>query len=371
MAAVVCLAWSCAARAQQATTLVVPPAPLLPQSFGAWQRAATPIGNAPTPGFSLVNVNKDALEECGPQRSQTADYGRNIGGKLIGLHIEAVEFNDATGAYSAFTLALRPGMKLDKEIGSATAIGNGGVLFEAGTSLALAYPATVADVSELSKLASALPKIGGPRAQPPLLPTFFSAKGLTQGSLRYALGPVSYAAMGGTFAARQLGWEKSAEAAIADYADKRGKETLTLLLYPTPQIAGEHMRAIEEREAQMGNAVKARREGELVAIATGTFSADDAQNMIENIHLRSELSFDKAMPLNFEHEIQKTYSLLASIAIFCALGTLASVTLAVFLGGGRALVRKMQGKDAAADVEFLSLHLERQNPPPKMGPPAS
>ncbi len=362
VAAVGCLAWSGAARAQQATTLVEPPTPLLPQSFAGWHRDDSAA--VPDMSFSLVNVNKDALEECAPQRSQTATYilkGRRV-------HVEAVEFNDATGAYSAFTLALRPGLKLGKEIGAATAIGDGGVLFETGSSLALAFPATSADVSDLTKLANTLPKIGGPRSQPPLLPTFFPAKGLATDSLRYALGPASYAAMGGMFAAGQLGWEKSAEAALATYADKRGKETLTLLLYPTPQIAADHTRAIE---AQMANGVKARREGELVAIATGTFSADDAQNMIENIHLRTEVTFDRATPPSFEHEMQKTYSLLASIAIFCAVGTLASVLLGVFLGGGRALVRKMQGKDAVADVEFLSLHLEPQNPRPKMGPPAS
>ncbi|MDQ2924061.1 MAG: hypothetical protein M3R43_00640 [Acidobacteriota bacterium] len=363
VALVGCWAWSGAARAQNATTLVEPPVPLLPQSFAGWHRDETTT--VPASSFSLVNVNKDALEECAPQRSQTATYILK-GGRSV--HVEAVEFNDATGAYSAFTLALRPGLKLGKEIGAATAIGDGGVLFETGSSLALAYPATTADVSDLTKLANTLPKIGGPRSQRPLLPTFFPAKGLATGSLRYALGPASYAAMGGTFGAGQLGWEKSAEAALADYADKRGKETLTLLLYPTPQIAADHMRAIE---TQTSGAVKARREGELVILATGTFSADDTVNMIENIHLRTEVTFDRAMPPSFEHEVQKTYSLLASIAIFCAVGTLASVLLGVFLGGGRALVRKMQGKDAAADVEFLSLHLEPQNPRPKMGPPAS
>jgi len=45
--------------------------------------------------------------------------------------------------------------------------------------------------------------------------------------------------------------------------------------------------------------------------------------------------------------------------------------LGVFLGGGRALIRKMQGKDAATDAEFLSLHLDNQNPRPKFDPPGS
>jgi len=34
------------------------------------------------------------------------------------------------------------------------------------------------------------------------------------------------------------------------------------------------------------------------------------------------------------------------------------------LGGGRALIRVMQGKPAASEPEFLSLHLAPQNPTP-------
>jgi hypothetical protein len=200
------------------------------------------------------------------------------------------------------------------------------------------------------------------------LPTFFPAKGLVQGSLHYALGPVSYSAMGGTLLAGELGWEKSAEAAIAEYSDKRGRETLTLLLYPTPQIAGDHLRAIE---AQANGTTKTRREGELVMIASGSFSADAAQNFIENIHLRSEVTFDKAMPVKFETEVLKTYSLLTSIAILSGIGMVAAITLGLFFGGGRAMVRKLQGKDAATEAEFLSLHLEPQNPRPKFDPPVS
>jgi len=366
VALVGCLAWGEAACAQKATTVVVPPGPLLPQSFGAWQHAGDSNANPPQPDFSLVNVSKDALEECAPQRSQTQNYSLNTNGHVRSLHVEAVEFNDATGAYSAFTLAMHPGMKLGKELGSATAIGNGGVLFVSGSSVALAYPATAADVTELSKLAVGLPKISGPRSQRPLLPTFVPAKALVEDSVRYALGPATYKAEGGALPAAQLGWEKSAEVVTAQYVDKRGKETLTLLLYPTPQIAGDHARIIEK---QTGSATKVRRDGEMVIVAAGTFGTADTQSFVDNIHLLSQVTFDKAPPLDFETEVKKTYSLLESITVFCCVGGLAAVLLGGFLGGGRALIRKMQGKDAATDAEFLSLHLANQNPPPKFDPP--
>jgi len=368
VALVGCLGWGGVVSAQTATTVVDLPVPLLPESFGHWHGTLFELGVV---GYSLENTNKAALAECGPVRSQDSNYIDFNGlpsHSARSLFVEAMQFGDRSSAYSAYTVMKMPDMREGHDLGSWDAIGKDSVLFQEGTTIMLVHAATAADVPQLKLLAARLPKVSGSKNQPPLLPTFFPAKGLVPGSLRYALGPASYAAMGGTLSAGQLGWEKSAEAGIAEYADKRGRETLTLLLYPTPQIAGEHMRAIQ---AQVGSAAKIRREGELVIVAAGTFGADDAQNMIENVHLRSEVTFDQGVPPSFESEVQKTYSLLTSIAIFCGVGMLAAVLLGVFLGGGRALIRKMQGKDAATDAEFLSLHLDNQNPRPKFDPPGS
>jgi hypothetical protein len=63
------------------------------------------------------------------------------------------------------------------------------------------------------------------------------------------------------------------------------------------------------------------------------------------------------MPLEFHSEIRKTVSLLTSILIFCGLGALAAVVIALFLGGARAAIRVMQGKPAATEPEFLRIDL--------------
>ncbi len=362
-----CLGWIGAAvvfgcfagvvSAQGVTTLVEPLGPLLPQSVhGIALSGDAAAGDDPA---QADGERAAALKEDGLQRFARGAYGTT--------KLEALQFNDVTGALAAFTLYRKGGSagpKLD-DTADQTAMADGRTIVLKQTVVLIAQPG--AENAVLAGIASALPKVSGPRSQAPLLPTFFPAKGLAAGSLRYALGPASYATMGGTLDAAKLGWEKSAEAAMADYADRRGKETVTLLLYPTPQIAGDHLRAIESQ----ANGAKTRREGELVIVAAGTFSADEAQNVIENIHLRNELSFDKPMPLEFHTELRKTFSLLQSIAILSGVGMLAAVVVGVFLGGGRALVRKMQGKDAATDAEFLSLHLANQNPPPKFDPPGS
>ena len=208
-----------------------------------------------------------------------------------------------------------------------------------------------------------LPKIGGPKGAPPLLPTLVPTKGLEAGSVKYALGPTSYTAMGGILPSEILGWDKSAEVATAKYA---GGGVLTLLLYPTPQIAGDRGRAIEasiNANRSAFGAVRLRREGPLLVLATGGFSPAQEGELVQGIHLPVQLTWDKKMPLEFHAEVQKTYSLLESIAIFCGLGALAAVILGVFLGGARAGIRVLQGKPAASEPEFLRIDLRGQSAP--------
>ena len=127
---------------------------------------------------------------------------------------------------------------------------------------------------------------------------------------------------------------------------------------------------MKQQGAGSAGTVKIRREGPLVALTTGLWTAGDAQKMVDGIHLRSEVSFDKPMPLEFHTELQKTYSLLTSIAAFCGVGALAAVVLGLFLGGGRAAIRVMQGKPAASEPEFLRIDLRGTGSKPLRGPRA-
>ena len=226
-------------------------------------------------------------------------------------------------------------------------------------------------MAALKALVEAMPKPQGNKGVAPLLPTFVPEKGLVAGSVRYAVGPASYAAEGGVLPAQSLGWEKSGEAVTAKYDDKRGQETLTILIYPTPAIAGNFTRLVESEAAGLGPSfanAKVRREGELVMLANGTFLPDEAQKMIENIHMHQELSFDKDVQPVFHTEVQKTFSLLQAIALLFAVLGGTAVALGLILGFGRAGLRMLQGKPAAVEVEFLSLHLAPQNAAPRMGP---
>ena len=338
--------------------------PLLPASFGPWTSTGDTTASASEPAFSLVSANKTALEECNPEHSAVLNYN-GPGGKT--LHVEAVQFKDASGALAAFSTLAQPGMQELKGLGTRAEASNSGVLFVQGASVAVAFPASAADMSALKSLADVMPQPVGSQGVQPLLPRLVPARGLQAASLRYALGPRSYMADGGVLPANGLGWQQSVEAVTAKYGDKRGAETLTLLLYPTPAIAGSHQRAVEAMLSGLGPSFarsKTRREGSLLIIADGSFSPDAAQALVENTHLRQFVSTDKAMPTPDVIETRKTFGLLADVIVFSGMLCAAALFLGLFLGGGRALIRILQGKPAATEAEFLSLHLAPQNAAP-------
>ncbi|MGI4830513.1 MAG: DUF6599 family protein [Janthinobacterium lividum] len=358
--------------AKTAQTAVALAPLLLPNGFGSWKSTTDITAPTAEPAFSLANGNKAALEECGPVRSAVQNYTDSASGSAgRTLHIEAVEFKDASGALAALSMLSQPGMHEVKALGSHALQGDGGILFTSGAALAVAFPATAADLPALESMESVMPKPVGSQALLPLLPTLLPTRGLTPGTLRYALGPQSYMADGGVLPANSLGWEQSGEAVTAKYNDRRGAETLTLLLYPTPTIAGAHLRNIESMLPGLGPSfahAKARREGSMIAVASGSLSPDAAQALVENTHLRQIVSTDKAMVTPEVVETRKTFGTLANTIILSGVLFIAAVCIAIFLGGGRALIRVLQGKPAATETEFLSLHLDPQNAAPKFLP---
>lgn len=359
------------------TMLVEPPTPLLPAQFGAWQ----PDGSLPSCSDCppVEGVTGLVLKEDGVSRISHATYHHlNKPGTMT---LDAYQFGDATGAASAFTFLRKPESHLvvskEGRIGAEMAASGEDYIFRSGTTVVVAdaSKAGAPVAGDLRLLESTLPKIGGPRAQSPLLPTLLPAKGLEPESERYALGPVGYQAMGGVLPPDIVGFDKSAEVVMAKYKD-RG--LLTLLLYPTPQIAGNHGREIVaemNRQGAAAGTVKLRREGPLVAMTTGAWSADEAQKTVEGVHLNDVLTVEKTPPPEFKTEVRKTVSLLTSIALLSGLLALAAIILGLVLGFGRAAIRVMQGKPAATEPEFLridlsgraeKIHLEGE-PPPSQG----
>lgn len=342
------------------TMLVEPRGPLLPLRFGAWEIEGAPPSCRDC--FQAEGQVADVLKEDGLDRGDKITYRRQKGAGT--LEVTAFQFGDVTGAVSAFTFLRKPGSRMvvskEGKIGSEMAAsGRGDFIFRSGATVVVAdaSKAGASAVNDLRSLETTLPKVGGQRARAPLLPTLLPVKGLETDTVRYALGPVGYQAMGGVLPGAMVGFDKSAEVVTAKYA---GRGLLTLLLYPTPQIAGDRGRGIEaemNRQGASAGTVKLRREGPLVLLTTGEWSPDAAQKMVEGIHLRDMLTWNKQMPLEFHSEVRKTVSLLTGIAMLSGLLMISAVVLGLFFGFGRAAIRVMQGKPAATEPEFLRIDL--------------
>jgi len=338
-----------------AIALVEPPAPLLPKQFGAWQQQADNTAAAQPDAAA-----KDVLLEDGLARFAASTYKRDNGGETV--DIKAYQFGDTTGAFSAFTYLRASDFRPLKAegLGDEAAEKGDSLVLWSGPDVVLAEFHGGRRTGELAGLVAVLPKATGAKGLPPLLPTMVPEKGLEASSLRYSVGSAGYEAMGGVLPASVIGFDKSAEAATARYA---GRGTLTMLLYPTPQIAGDHGREIEaelNRQVAAGRplgTIKLRREGPLLLLATGEWKAAEAQAIVEGTHLRDQLSWNKPLPLEFHAEVQKTASLLLSIAELSGALMVAALVMGLFFGGGRAMVRVLQGKPAATEPEFLAINL--------------
>ncbi len=352
------------------TTLVLPQSPLLPVHFATWQAAA---GSSSDLALLQDPTTAGVAKEDGLSRTETQTYthaGRT-------LTAQAMQFADATGAVAAFTFLRQRGMTETAPNPGArnhTNIAANGshTLLREGTSLLILDGASV-PAADLRVLADTLPKVGGPRGLPPLLPSYLPAAGLVPGSVEYAVGPLAYKTAGGPLPADLLGFEKAGEAATADYTGRGvGTGKLTLLLLPTPQIAGDRGRAIEDwlnsptaKAADLGT-LKLRRIGPMLALTTGSFTPAQATALLDGLHLRTELTWNKPVPPEFHVEVRKTASLLTSIMVFSGVGAIAAILLGAFLGFGRAWMRVLLGKPAATEPEFLRLDL-RGNVLPQNG----
>lgn len=346
------------------TKLVLPQAPLLPAHFATWD--AAPAGASGT--LPLLNdaTTSAIAREDGLTRTDAHIYAHAD----RTVTAQAMQFDDATGAVAAFTFlrergvtetAADPGARNHTNIASA----GGHTLLREGASLVVLDGPSALPSQDLRALADTLPKIGGPKGLPPLLPTYLPTSGLVPGSIKYAVGPVAYKTAGGLLPADLLGFDKAGETATADFAGRSGTGKLTLLLLPTPQIAGDRGRALEgwlnspEAKAASLGTIKLRRLGPMLALATGGFTPEQAAALVDGIHLRTELTWNKPVPPEFHVEVRKTASLLTSILVFSGVGALAALLLGAFLGFGRAWIRVLLGKPAATEPEFLRLDLRR------------
>ena len=354
-----------------ATHIMLPPVPkaLLPDSFAGWVEAGAPkkLNDA-----ALADAtNAAALKEYDFADGVLAQYKR--GGETLSLR--ALRFRDVSGAFGAYSFYRQNGWPKE-EIGTGATSNHNRVLFWVGYTLVDANFSRIGPMSgaELRELAGQLPVPEGGKALPPPILADLPQTNLDGQTMHYALGAASYAGAGGVLPAELVGFDNGAETVTANYSLRSGPATLTIIDYPTPQMAAAQetkIRAYIKGVQAAGHAqpgwpkpledsdlasLEVRRSGPLVALVSGDAIPDESHKLLATVHYESELM---SIPQPTESEVSKTGKLLIGITVLVLIGISAAFLLAFFLGGFRALYRIARGRPASSvyDVEFISLNL--------------
>ena len=345
-----------------------PPKPLLPDAFAGWV-AAEPLKTVIDPA-QADSASISALKEYGFTHAALVSYKRD--GET--LTVRALSFFDSSGAYGAYTFYRRNGWPKE-EIGTGATSNKNRVLFWEGTTVVDTTFSNIGPMSaaELRELAKLLPvPLGNKAIAPPILGNLPQAS-LDKQTTHYALGPEGYTGADGMLPPDLVGFDRGAEAVTANYSLPSNVATLTIIDYPTPQMAaaqetkirdyikaGAHAQpAFPKPLADSDQAsLEVRRSGPLVILVSGDAIPDESHKLLESVHFQEELV---SIPQPTESEVNKTGKLLLGIAELVIVGSAAAILLGLFLGGGRAMYRVARGKPASSlyETEFISLNLEK------------
>jgi len=342
------------------------PSPILPDAFAGWEADGTL--KIVTDAAQADPANATALGEYAFTTATLASYKR--AGETLG--IRALRFHDASGAYGAYSFYRHDGWPKE-EIGTGATSDHNRVLFWLGNTVVDANFSHLGPMSgsELRELASHIELPNGSKGiAPPILANLPKAS-LDPQTTHYAVGPAGYTGAGGVLPAALVGFDKGAETATASYNLRSGPATLTVIDYPTPQMAAAQESKIRDYIKAGSKALppwpkplmdsdlaslEVRRSGPLVVLVSGDAVPDESHKLISLVNFQADLV---SIPQPTESEVAKTGRLLLGIAGIVIVGSFAAILLGFFLGGGRALYRIARGKPASSmyDEEFTSLNL--------------
>lgn len=331
------------------------PIPILPKTFGGWQLAKPP--QTSTNPESADPINAQLLKEYGFIDFENATFTRDDGRKLT---IKAARFEDASGAYGAFTFYKLPQM-LDETIGDQGASLNERILFYKGNVLvdAVFQQLSAMSAAELRELANDFARPTGPNSSLPALPNYLPKEQAVKNSTKYIVGPAGLAATGAPLQAQFVDFSKGAEAVLQNYQFGFDQGTLMLIDYPTPQIAAAELQQIQSAQQahQLGDTnLVLKRTGPILAIVSGLISENNAHSLLAKINYDADVTWNEKAPTLRDNAANLIVGVIILSAIVCGLGLIAGIAF----GGFRVAIKRFfPGRvfDRPEQLEIIALHL--------------
>jgi hypothetical protein len=313
-------------------------------------------------------VNAAVLKEYGFTDFESATYTRDNGRKLM---LKAARFQDASGAYGAFTYYKLPQMLVEK-IGDQAASLNERVLFYRANVLidAVFDKLNVMSAAELRELAGQLPALAGNSAKLPGLPAYLPKAGYVKNTAKYVVGPVTFQKLESPIPAELIDFSAGAEAVLGTYQTSGGDATLILVNYPTNQIAADHLQKLESaRQSRNSQGTTAgtpffdKRTGPILVIASGSLSQNEGKSLLAAVNYDADVTWNENTYLTKKDNLA---NLLVNIIILCGILILFAAVAGVAFGGIRIFIRRVLPERVFNEPErgdFISLHLEDAGPP--------
>lgn len=329
---------------------------ILPSSFAGWTQAGKP--QMTRDAAKVDSAYPGVLQEYGFTEAETANYTRDDGRKLT---VKAAQFRDATGAYGAFTFYRQPAMKAE-QIGTKAASENQRILFFRSNILIDADfdRLTGMSAAELRELAASLPVTTGTADSLPNLPQYLPKQNALESSTRYVLGPQALTVLGAPLNAEQVDFTHDPEVLEQQYSLPDGAVTLLLLQYPTPQIAGDRLRALEALAKATPGGLALRRTGPILVVESGALNNSEAKSLLTAVNYEADVTWNEATSVAKRDNIGNLI-----IGVFSLIGILLLIMLVmgIFFGGFRILMKRLFPNrvfDGPEGMEIIQLHLEEQ-----------
>lgn len=340
---------------------------LLPQSFAGWTKAG-PSG-ASNDAASADSTNAALLKEDGFIEFEQAEYARPD----RRITVKAARFRDTSGAYSAFTMYKERDMTTVDVGGNAgESLGaylNNRVLFYRDNILVQTTfdRITAMSAAEIRELASSLPQVQGPAAEPPKLPTYLPKQSYVKNSAKYVIGPVGLAQAGSPLPSSVVGFQQDAEVTLGKYQTGEGTATLMLISYPTPAIAGERLRAIEalnqnppaNSNADVAPPFTVKRTGPMVVVTAGKISDSEAKSLLAAVNYDAEVTWNQNTHFDKRDNVA---NLLVNIVVLIAILMVLALGFGIAFGGVRLLLKRLYpGRvfDRPEDMDIIQLRIGR------------
>ena len=325
---------------------------VLPHDFGGWVQTAS----SRTQDAAQADASNAALlKEFGFTDEQRASYARED----RKLEMSVMRFADAGGAYGAYTFYLQPDA-IKEDIGDEAASLSHAVLFRKGNLLVEARfdQLTAMSAAELRELAANLPIAGGPQANLPTLPNYLPKDSLVANSTRYITGPEALNRLALPLSSALIDFNRGAELVAARYRVSDNNADLLLISYPTPQIAADRAKAIENSGSQSGQqGFAVRRSGPIVAVAFDPSSPRDARALASAVHYDANVTWNEPTFLGPRNNIG---SLVIACLVLAGILILLALVAGVAFGGFRILMKRLfpdRVFDRSRDVDIIRLKL--------------